>query len=105
MNQNAAQFFIGQIVLHLKFNYRGVIFDIDPEFAGSEEWYKAMQRSHPPKDRPWYHVLVDKAGRTTYVAERHLALDASGLPISHPLADKLFSGIRNGVYIGNTPYN
>ena len=105
MDQNAAKFHVGQRVIHLKFNYRGVIFDVDPEFAGTEEWYEAMARSRPPKDRPWYHVLVDKADHTTYVAERHLASDTTGLPINHPLVGSLFSGIRNGVYIGSTPYN
>ena len=53
-----ADFHIGQLVLHAKFGYRGVVFDVDPVFQLSDEWYEQVARSRPPKDRPWYHVLV-----------------------------------------------
>ena len=52
------KFYIGQQVEHIRFHYRGVIYDVDQEFIGSEEWYERMAVSKPPKDQPWYHVLV-----------------------------------------------
>ena len=93
------RFAIGQIVHHLNFDYRGVIFDVDPTFRGSDEWYAQMAISRPPKDRPWYHVLVDGAADTTYVAERNLEPDGEGTPISHPLLDLHFSEYENGRYV------
>lgn len=98
MQQQESKFHIGQLINHLKFGYRGVVFDIDPVFSGTEEWYAAMATSHPPKDKPWYHVLVDGQRHATYVAERHLAPDESGRPITHPLIDSLFSGFEGGSY-------
>jgi len=94
-----AQFNVGQIVRHSKFGYRGVIFDIDPVFCESDAWYTAMARSRPPKDKPWYRVLVDGERHTTYVAEGHLADDADQTTaIAHPLIDELFMGLEMGRY-------
>ncbi len=93
------QFFVGQIVHHKKFDYRGVIFDVDATFQGTDEWYDQVARSRPPKDQPWYHVLVHGALHTTYVAEGHLEVDPSGEPIEHPLAKELFSGMEDGRYL------
>lgn len=98
-----AQFDIGQIVLHRKFGYRGVIFDIDPIFCESDEWYETMARSRPPKDKPWYRVLVDGASHTTYVAERHLVGDEDTSEISHPLVAELFTGFASGRYLSRQP--
>lgn len=98
MQQTAAKFNVGQIIIHLKFGYRGVVFDVDPIFAESDEWYATMAKSRPPKDQPWYHVLVDGADYTTYVAERHLAPDQNEQPVAHPLIDDLFAGFANGRY-------
>ena len=98
MQQQEAKFHIGQQISHLKSGYRGVVYDIDPVFSLTEEWYAAMARSLPPKAKPWYHVLVDGQGHTTYVAERHLTPDESGHPITHPLIDSLFSGFEDGIY-------
>ena len=67
-----AKFNIGQIVHHKMFDYRGVIYDVDPVFNGTEEWYQAVAKSRPPKNEPWYHVLVDQASHETYVAEQNL---------------------------------
>jgi len=64
-----------------------------------EEWYEQMARSRPPKDEPWYHVLVDQAEHTTYVAERNLESDKRNDPIDHPLCDHFFSEFRNGQYL------
>lgn len=93
-----AKFFIGQIVHHRLFDYRGVVFDIDPCFEGTEDWYREVARSRPPKDQPWYHVLVDEAEHTTYVAERNLEADDTGEPISHPYLHRLFSALDDGRY-------
>ena len=79
------EFSVGQLVHHRLFDYRGVIVDVDAVFQGSEEWYQRMAKSRPPKDRPWYHVLVHDSDHRTYVAERNLAPDQTGQPITHPV--------------------
>ncbi len=79
-----ARFFVGQIVSHNRFGYRGVVCGVDAGFSLSEEWYEEMARSRPPKDRPWYHVLVDGALHSTYVAERHLEASGDLSQIEHP---------------------
>ena len=93
-----ARFSVGQIVHHLKFNYRGVIVDVDPQFQGSEEWYGQVALSRPPRDKPWYHVLVDGAAHMTYVAERHLESDNSCAPIVHPRVAGYFDGFEDCFY-------
>ncbi|MEM7172010.1 MAG: heat shock protein HspQ [Pseudomonadota bacterium] len=96
---SCARLQVGQPVHHKLFGYRGVIFDVDPIFQGTEEWYQVMAKSQPPKDKPWYHVLVHGAEHTTYVAEQNLEPDLTGEPIEHPLRDQLFAGIQEGLYI------
>ena len=93
-----ARFGPGEIVRHNRFDYRGVIVDVDPVFSGTEEWYEQVARSRPPKDRPWYHVLVDGAEHMTYVAERHLERDPEPAPIRHPLLEHFFDFFRDGRY-------
>ena len=93
-----AKFRIGQVVHHLRFDYVGVVYDIDPDFAGSEEWYEQVARSRPPKDQPWYHLLVDGAAHTTYVAERHLEPADPPQAIEHDLLDQLFAGFDGARY-------
>ncbi len=88
----------GQLVRHRLFHYRGVVVDVDPAFQLSDEWYEQVARSRPPRDRPWYHVLVHDAVHTTYVAERNLEADDSAQPIRHPLVDEHFAGFRDGRY-------
>ena len=99
MSGQEARFQVGQLIHHKLFDYRGVVFDVDPEFAGSEDWYQAMARSRPPKDRPWYHVLVHGAEHTTYVAERNLEADESTAPIEHPALGLYFDELRDGLYV------
>lgn len=94
-----ARFHIGQPVRHIKFDYRGVVADVDPVFSLSDAWYERMARSRPPKDKPWYHVLVHGATHMTYVAERHLEPDLTGNPIDHPAINDLFSGFERGLYV------
>ena len=96
--ERTAGFFVGQIVHHKRFGYRGVVFDVDATVRGSDEWYEVVARSRPPKDMPWYHVLVDGAEHTTYVAERHLESDEYGRPITHPLVAELCGEFREGRY-------
>jgi heat shock protein HspQ len=98
MSQFKAQFHIGQLVHHRLFDYRGVILDVDPVFQGTEEWYDQVARSRPPRDKPWYRILVHEANHETYVAERNLEPDESTDPINHPLLSEFFSGFRDGRY-------
>jgi len=98
MQTAQSNFSVGQIVFHLKFEYRGVIFDVDPVYSGSALWYEQVALSRPPKDKPWYHVLVDGTAHSTYVAERHLEADSSGKPIEHPHTGNYFSELKNGFY-------
>ena len=97
--EKTALYSVGQLVLHRLFDYRGVIFDVDPVFAGTDEWYEANSKTRSPKDKPWYHVLVDGAEYQTYVAERNLEADDSGAPIRHPLLGQYFEGLGEGHYM------
>ncbi len=93
-----AKFQIGQLIHHRLFDYRGVVVDVDPIFQLSEEWYETVARSRPPKDDPWYHVLVHDAAHVTYVAERNLDADNSAEPIRHPALDEVFDSFEGGRY-------
>ena len=90
---------IGQLVHHRLFDYRGVIVDVDPVFSLSEQWYEQVAKSRPPKDAPWYRVLVGGALHETYVAERNLEEDALGSPIEHPLLGDFFDAFESGHYV------
>lgn len=94
-----ASFSVGELVHHKLFDYRGVVVDVDPQFMLSDEWYENVAVSRPPKDEPWYHVLVHNATHDTYVAERNLEPDLSREPVQHPLVDVQFTAFRNGKYI------
>jgi len=100
-----AKFSVGELVHHTLFDYRGVVIDVDPQMMLSDEWYDAVARSRPPKDQPWYHVLVHDALHQTYVAERNLEPDTSGEPIRHPLIDARFSGFSDGRYVATERTN
>ena len=93
------RFSVGDVVHHNKFDYRGVVVEVDAHFQGSETWYEAVARSRPPKDEPWYHVLVHQAEHSTYVAERNLEPDLTGEPVAHPVLDHFFDEMRDGVYV------
>ena len=105
MAEQRARFQVGQLIHHRRFDYRGVIVDVDPVFLGTEEWYQAMALSRPPKDRPWYHVLVHDAGHRTYVAERNLEPDLSGDPIQHPDLEGFFDRFEDGRYVSRRAPN
>lgn len=97
-SEHHPRFAVGDCINHLRFGYRGVVYDVDATFQGSDEWYEEVARSRPPRDAPWYHVLPDGADHTTYVAERHLEPDDSGVPIEHPLLAELFGAFEDGRY-------
>lgn len=99
MSQHEAKFQVGQIIHHKLFDYLGVVFDVDSVFQGTEEWYERMASSQPPKDRPWYRVLVNEADHVTYVAERNLEAAEKPQRISHPFIDQLFSEFDGKRYI------
>ncbi len=92
------KFFIGQIVSHQLFNYRGVVYEIDPEFMLSAQWYEQMAKSRPPKHEPWYHVLVDKGVHSTYVAQQNLQAEMEPESIRHPAINDFFEGFYDGKY-------
>jgi heat shock protein HspQ len=94
-----AIFSVGELVHHKLFDYRGVVVDVDPRMMLSDEWYEIVARSRPPRDKPWYRVLVHDATHETYVAERNLEPDGSNEPIRHPLVDTFFSKFVDGRYL------
>lgn len=94
-----ANWHIGQLVHHKLFDYRGVIYDVDPVFMQSDEWYEQVARSRPPKDEPWYRVLVDGSDQETYVAQRNLEADTVGEAVSHPNLGSYFSEFEKGQYL------
>jgi len=98
MNEFQNKFHVGQVIHHEIFGYRGVIVGVDQTFQLTPEWYLAVAKSRPPKDHPWYHVLVHGRRQTTYVAERNLDLDPSGQPVEHPLLDRFFDKFQQGFY-------
>ncbi len=93
-----AKFAVGGLIHHVRFDYRGVVVDVDATFQGTDEWYEQMARSRPPRDAPWYHVLVHDETHMTYVAERNLERDTSREPIRHPLLDHFFDAFADGRY-------
>lgn len=105
MGTDRAKYGVGQIIHHKMFDYRGVIFDVDPSFSQSDQWYDLMTQAKPRKDQPWYHVLVDGSDYITYVAEQNLELDELGTPINHPELKKYFTDIEAGVYRSKRPSN
>jgi heat shock protein HspQ len=91
-------FKVGQLVHHTRFDYRGVIFEVNATFKGTAEWYSQMALSKPPNDKPWYHVLVHNGMHTTYVAERNLEPDEDDSEINHPMLAEFFNEFENGKY-------
>jgi len=90
---------IGQLVQHKLFGYRGVIYDVDPEFMLTDEWYENVARSRPPKNEPWYRVLVDNELLETYVAQQNLDPATDLSPIRNPLLEGCFSSFEDGHYV------
>ena len=96
-----ARFSIGDVVRHRLFAFRGVIFDIDPVFANSEEWYAAIPEDvRPNRDQPFYHLLAENADSSyiAYVSQQNLERDESEEPIDHPAIHGLFEPFDHGRY-------
>ena len=96
-----ARFGIGEVVRHRMFDFRGVIFDVDPVFANSEEWYQAIPEGiRPRKDQPFYHLLAenDESTYTAYVSQQNLVHDDSDEPVDHPAIGDLFEVLAGGGY-------
>ena len=93
MTMQAAKFQIGQVVRHKLFDFRGVIFDVDPEFSNTEAWWNSIPASvRPRKDQPFYHLLAEN-GETEYVAyvsEQNLQVDDNTEPVRHPQISDYF---------------
>jgi heat shock protein HspQ len=105
MATQEARFGIGQIVKHILLPYRGVIIDLDAVFQGTDDWYNKMTSGHPPKDKPWYLLLVHGSVHHAYAAESQLELEYPAEPIDHPELDYFFSDFQNGMYIPHRPTN
>ncbi|HEY6661951.1 MAG TPA: heat shock protein HspQ [Sphingomicrobium sp.] len=96
-----ARFAIGEVVRHRLFDFRGVIFDVDPEFANSDEWYEAIPETlRPRKDQPFYHLLAENSetAYVAYVSQQNLLRDDSEEPIDHPALAAMFERIEGGRY-------
>src|SRR3954467_3244086 len=94
-----ARFTIGEVVRHRLFDFRGVVFDVDPVFANSEEWYQAIPEDlRPPKDQPYYHLLAENAESSyiAYVSQQNLLSDDHGGPVEHPAIPDMFEGFKHG---------
>jgi heat shock protein HspQ len=90
-----AKFSIGQVVKHRLFPFRGVIFDVDPVFSNTEEWWLSIpEEIRPRKDQPFYHLLAenDQTEYVAYVSEQNLLIDDSGEPVRHPQVREYFEG-------------
>ena len=99
-----AKFLIGQAVEHKRFGFQGVIFDVDPEFANSEEWYESIPADvRPRKDQPFYHLFAvnphDASPYIAYVSEQNLLPISDNADIPHPDIEAYFEGRRNGVWV------
>ena len=95
-----ARFGIGEVVRHKIFDFRGVIFDVDPVFANSEEWYQAIPEPlRPSKDQPYYHLLAENSDSSyiAYVSQQNLVPDDSDEPVDHPAIAEVFD-LSNGRY-------
>jgi heat shock protein HspQ len=96
-----AKFTIGQVVRHRLFPFRGIVFDIDPEFSNTEEWYQSIPAERRPrKDQPFYHLYAENAETeyVAYVSEQNLLLDNSDEPLRHPQVAEIFEKDDRGSY-------
>jgi heat shock protein HspQ len=96
-----ARFAIGEVVRHRLLDFRGVIFDVDPEFANSQEWYEAIPETmRPAKEQPFYHLLAENAEASyiAYVSQQNLVRDDSDEPVEHPAIPTMFDDFDQGRY-------
>jgi heat shock protein HspQ len=99
--QNRARFAIGDVVRHRLHDFRGVVFDIDPVFANSEEWYESIPAEvRPTREQPFYHLLAEneESSYVAYVSQQNLMGDADGGPVDHPSLSQMFDDFNEGRY-------
>jgi heat shock protein HspQ len=102
MGERIAKFQIGQVVKHRVFPFRGVVFDVDPVFSNTEEWYQAIPEGiRPRKDQPFYHLLAENEDSyyVAYVSEQNLLTDDTGEPVEHPQVNDMFGHLKDGIYL------
>ena len=95
------RFALGEVVRHRMFDFRGVVFDIDPVFANSEEWYEAIPESiRPDREQPFYHLFAEneEGSYVAYVSQQNLVPDSLGGPVEHPDVAQMFGEFENGRY-------
>ena len=101
MDTRIAKFRLGQVVRHRVFPFRGVIYDVDPEFANTDSWWLAIPEAmRPKKDQPFYHLFAEneQGCYTAYVSEQNLLVDETGEPVEHPSAQQVFDTFQDGAY-------
>lgn len=101
MKASSAKFTIGQVVRHRMFDFRGLIFDVDPEFDNTEEWWLAIpEEIRPHKDQPFYHLFAENAETEyiAYVSEQNLVPDHSPEPLRNPMIEEMFTRDSSGIY-------
>lgn len=104
MPMRTAKFEIGQIVRHRVYPFRGVIYDVDPEFSNTDEWWNSIPEDvRPSKDQPFYHLLAENAQGPyeAYVSEQNLLPDDSGEPVDHPAISDYFDSLEDGHYVAH----
>ncbi len=101
MVERMAKFQIGQVVKHRIYPFRGVIYDVDPTFNNTEEWWLSIpEEVRPRKDQPYYHLLAENETTyyVAYVSEQNLLIDESGDPVDHPDVGAMFGALQDGCY-------
>ena len=97
-----AKFMLGQLVRHRMYDFRGVVYDVDPNFNQTDEWYQAIPADvRPSKDQPFYHLFAENPDKSTYnayVSEQNLVPDRDDYPIEHPELGEFFEEFDNGTY-------
>ncbi|MBP1806053.1 heat shock protein HspQ [Rubellimicrobium aerolatum] len=103
-----AKYGLGQVLRHRTRDFRGVVFDIDPRFSSTEDWYRAIpEGSRPRRDQPFYHLLAENGDGSylAYVSEQNLVPDTSGVPVDHPDLPDFFGSFEDGHYEMQAQFN
>lgn len=97
----SAKYAIGQVVRHRFYPFRGVVFDVDPTFGNTEEWWLSIpEEIRPSKDQPFYHLFAENSETeyVAYVSEQNLLPDDTGEPVRHPQVSEIFDAMSEGLY-------